>query len=312
MVVALACGEMQSEATKEPPPAPTNSCGGASNVETFAIDVIDLGEDDWQTLGYDLDGKITTKDSVDVCTGAVRTNQIDGDRGIDNAFGALVMPTLESSLQDPTPSPAITSAIASGRFTLQIQVTHLDDTPTQTCAGITAQIFASDRYDGATAPAFDATTDWPTLPNPAVFNAGYVQMGTVVLGANGGTTVPLHLVLENGNAFDLLIHQAIITFDHPSASEASNGVIAGVLDPEELMLAAEHGFPYPKACCVTDGCGNGWISTFQGWSDILKGRTNSPGVPCNAISFAIGFHARRVASPTKLAAPLPPPPPPCP
>jgi hypothetical protein len=327
LVVAFmttACGAEQALEDEVPPAEPTHACGD-SPMETFAIDSIDLGESDWQTVGYDLDGKITTKDSVDVCTfGGSRVGQADGDRGIDNAFGELMMPTLENALQDPTPSIAMTSAIASGRFTLQIQVTKLDDTPTQTCRGLYAQVFASDRYDATSAvPAFDETTDWPvmaeSLVDPstviggalAAFADGYVQAGTVVLGADGGVTVPLHLVLENGNALDVRVHQALITFDHVTAPEAAHGVLAGVLDPDEIMVAAEVGFPFPKACCGT-ACGQGWASIFHSWSDIGADRTNTPGVACNAISFAIGFHAKRVTNPTRVAAPLPAPPPPCP
>lgn len=319
--IVAACGATrEGVANRWPPAQPTGSCGGGSIVETFAIDSIDLGEGDWQTLGYDLDGKITTKNSTDVCTAAVRTNQVDGERGIDNAFGALLMPALATSLQDQAPSIAMTNAIASGRFTLQIQVTQLDDTPTQTCNGIGAQIFASDRYDVSAVPAFDETSDWPvmaeSLVDPtdltrvatAIFADGYVQTGTVVLGASGGVTVPIHLVLENGKAFDVLVHEALITFDHVTAREAAHGVIAGVLDPTEVARAAELSFPNP--CCGTD-CGQGWASIFASWCDIEADRTNTPGVSCDAISFAIGFHARRITNPTRVAAPLPTPPPPC-
>ena len=288
-------------------------------METFAIDSIDLGESDWQTLGYDLDGKLTTKDSTDVCgleSGAPLSNQIDGDEGIDDAFGSLVMPALEGSLADSTPSVALTSAIDAGRFTLQIQVRGLDDTPTQNCGGTAGQIFTSDAYP-AGAPTFDSATDWPvmseSLNDPSTIASGsrasfddvYVQSGTVVLGATGGVTVPLHLVLENGHAFDLLVHQALVTFDHVSAAEAANGVLAGVLDPKELTAAARKAFPSPTLC------GDGWFPS-RGWADIVSDRSNSRGVPCDAISFAIGFHARRVSNPTTVAAPLPVPPSPCP
>ena len=317
-LVAVACAQRTSiEVSREPPSRPPTSCSGGFTIETFALDSIDLGENDWLTLGYDLDGKLTTKDSNDVCTqhpGAPRTNQADGNGGIDNAFGALVLPMLEVSLGDPTPSVTATNAIRQGVFTSQIQVTDLDDTPIQTCDGIKGQVFTSDAYGAH--PAFDDTTDWPVLPESlndgasltagakAALADGYVQNGVVVLENWRDAPVPLHLVFD-GKTLDLSVHHAIITFDHADAPDASSGVLAGVLDTDELIAALA---PVLPPCCE-DGC---TADPIRDASDILSDATNAPGVPCDAISFAIGFHARRVANPTKVAAPLPPPPPSCP
>jgi hypothetical protein len=312
------CGQLAPGAgLRHPPPRPGAACPRGADVDTFAIDSIDLGESDWQTLGYDLDGKATTKDSTDVCllyTGAPKSNQADGEEGIDDAFGAIVTPVLQSALADPTPSATLTSAIEAGRFTLQIQVTGLDQTPTQTCHGLQAQTFTSDAYDGGT-PAFDTTTDWPVMSEAlqngsdissgakASFGNAYIVNGTFVAGSTGGVTVPLYLVLSDGTPVTLLVHQALLTFDVVSANEIGSGVLAGVLDTDELMKATGWGH-----VCLGGGI-NDWPRQAN---DILLDGTNPPGVPCNAISFAIGFHARRVANPTKVAPPLPPPPPPCP
>ena len=318
-VVLAHCGAtIEGDGGRHPPPRPGTPCVGGIDVETFAIDSIDLGESDWQTLGWDLDGKITTKDSTDVCiqeVGAPRVNQADGDEGIDDAFGYVLTPVLATSLQDPQISTTITSAIQSGRFTLQIQIVGLDDTPVQTCDGLKGQAFVSDSYGGV--PAFDATTDWPVMSaslndgatvasgSKYAFTDAYVQNGTFVAGASEAVTIALHVVLAD-RPLDLLVHHALLTFDHPNAQEATHGVLAGVLDPTELKTAVKYGLP---PCCLRV-CGNG--DPIGQASDILSDRTNAPGVACDAISFAIGFHARRVANPTKVAPPLPTPPPPCP
>ncbi len=319
------CGAtVEVDEGRRPPPRPGQSCEG-HGPETFAIDSIDLGENDWQTLGYDLDRKLTTKDSTDVCslhTGAPRSNQADGADGIDDAFGALFVPILEDVLADPQPSSTLTSAIRAGRFTLQLQIVGLDDTPTQTCDGLVGQAFSSDAYDAT--PTFDETTDWPvmseSLSDPTTVAAGskfafrdaYVQAGTFVAGARDDVDVPLHLVLENGNALDLLVHHALLTFDHATAPEAANGILAGVLDPEELLAAVEVAFRQElQPCCGLD-CGDGEGDEIRGMADMLADGTNLPGAACSSISFAIGFHARRVANPTSAAPPLPPPAPLCP
>jgi hypothetical protein len=61
---------------------------------------VDLGDgtvNDWMSIGFDLDGKCTTKTSTDVCTlapGAPKSTQVDGAGGIDNSWGENICPIL--------------------------------------------------------------------------------------------------------------------------------------------------------------------------------------------------------------------------
>lgn len=200
--LVIASGWMIADcSTPQPPPqhatVPPPPIGGApadlSRIETFAIDSIFLGDVDrngqgyepgdaglgacngttsrsapgiWKSFGYDLDDKITTKDSADVCTlhvGAPKDNQVDGLNGIDNAWGETVMPVATSATTGGTsPSGFETQQIQNGAWTLQLQVRGLPDAATPV-VGIAAQIFVSGTFDGGSAPAFDATTDWPVL-----------------------------------------------------------------------------------------------------------------------------------------------------
>ena len=79
------------------PPPPT-----ALRSVALVLTGVDLGDasaSDWATIGFDLDGKCSTKVSTDVCTlapGASKATQIDGNGGIDNSWGENICPILET------------------------------------------------------------------------------------------------------------------------------------------------------------------------------------------------------------------------
>jgi hypothetical protein len=315
------CSGSTASSVGEPPPKPSGPTTTSTNVETFALQTLLLGEYDrttkapsataWKSYGYNLDGKVTTKDSTDVCTAAVKTNQIDGNNGIDNAFGSVILPIIQTAASLQTPSDTISQAIDSGSFTIQIQVTGLDDTPTQTATGLSGQLFASGKYDGAGAPAFDSTTDWPVEPsllaNPTdvtksqiVFTDSYVVNGTFVSGdlSTGGVKVAVSLVFQ-GVALTLTVNHAVVTFDHTDANTAGNGTIAGVIDTGELIT----GLKQVAGRISASLCGSAFDGIAQQItqaSDIMKDGTNNPGATCDGISIGLGFVGKKVANPTKI------------
>jgi hypothetical protein len=241
--------------------------------------------------------------------GETAANVIDGFEGRDNAWGSVVLPTFGTTFGSTHPSDDQTQAIHAGKWTLQIRVTGLDGTPTQTALGLSAQVFASDALGAdAGSPAFDPTMTWP-VSNDSVdggdvnagvvgaFSDGYVTGGTFVAGAFSHVTVPLHLGVR-GAILSLRVHEAIVTFNVTSADEIQSGVLAGVLDPSELA-AAMQGTYYRTYCNGTPPDND----TFARAVDILADRTNKQGAPCVAVSFAIGFHGKRIANPTSVAPP---------
>ena len=308
----------------QPPAKPSGPVTTSTNVETFAVQKLLLGESDrtgtpsqsaWKSYGYNLDGKTTTKDSTDVCTlhtGAPKQNQADGTNGIDNSFGQVILPIIQTAASLPTPSDTISSAIDSGSFTIQIQVTGLDDTATQTATGLTGQLFASGAYDNGT-PAFDSTTDWPVtgllLNDPTNIASGskikftdaYVSNGTFVSGdlAAGGITVTISLVFQ-GVPLALSVNHAVITFDHTTANDAANGTIAGVIDTEQLIT----GLKSVAGRISASLCGSafdGIADQIRQASDIMVDGTNAPGAACTGISIGLGFVGKKIANPTKVA-----------
>jgi hypothetical protein len=104
----------------------------------------------------------------------------------------------------------------------------------------------------------------------------------------------------------LIIHQPILTFDHASHSEAINGTIAGVLDTEEFIDGLR-----AVGRKNTSLCGSAFApveDAIRQCADILVDGSNRPNVPCSAISIGLGFDAKLIANPTKVA-PMPDPPP---
>jgi hypothetical protein len=78
----------------------------------------------WKQIGFNLDGKVTTAISTDVCQlvpGAVPAEQDDGQDGIDNSFGENICPILDP-LRETACSTGISQAYivteASGSGTL--------------------------------------------------------------------------------------------------------------------------------------------------------------------------------------------------
>ncbi|HEY1960208.1 MAG TPA: hypothetical protein VGH28_31580 [Polyangiaceae bacterium] len=319
-----------TDAGPTPPPPPD---GGAptSNVLTFAIQTVSLGEADragtpspsaWKNYGYDVDGLVTTSSDTNVCTlhtGAPKANQADGTGGIDNAWGAVLLPILETAASLPTPSATESAAIDSGIWTMQIQVTGLSDDPQQNALGLSSQIFLSGQYPSGT-PAFDMTTDWPVLSTSVVdgqtiasgstvkFASSYVSNGTFVSGAGPGVLV--FTLSFGGAALPITIHDAVLTFDHVDHADAADGTISGVIDTQEFIDTMQ-----VVAGTISQSlCGSafdGIAEQLRQAQDILQDGTNTAGVSCDGISIGLGFTAKLVANPTTVVQAPPPPPNPC-
>ena len=324
--------------TGTPPAKPSSPPTGDTSTKTFAIQRIFLGEaarsggapsnQAWKKFGYNLDGKITVSTSSDVCTrakGAPSSNQVDGDLGIDNAFGAVFLPILQSAASINDPSTQASAQYQSGKNTNQISIKGLDADPAQTALGLVGGVFPSLDYKGDSVvavpfPGFGPTTDWPVRVEgladgltiaggpKLAFGDGYVSSGTFV---GGGGDFPFSISF-GGLEVPIFIHHAVVTFDHSAPGTAANGTIAGVLDTEELIT----GMKKIAGQISTTLCGSqfdGIAQQIRQASDIMVDLSNPAGANCNAISIGLGFEATLIANPTKIAKdPLPVPPNPCP
>jgi len=306
------------------PPVEEGTPTTATDERTFALNSISLGEADragnknkdaWKKYGYNLDGLITSvtdtksPDLARVCKraqGAPATVHQDGDDGIDNAFGKEILKLLDPFT--PTPSKSLTDAIIKGDFTILLKITGLTDDAAQTNTGLSGTLLVGGDY-GDTPPAFDKTTDWPYRQDPQVpITGAYINKGTFVNG-KGGATVKLTLSIS-GQALSLTINRAIISFKHNGAT-LDEGTIAGVINTEEFVS----GISAVAGRFSTDLCSGSTVEGIKGSirqaSDMLANGTQDPNANCDGISVGIGFTAKEVAKPTKIAAEGTPPPDPC-
>jgi hypothetical protein len=317
---------MPRDASLPPPPAPGGPPvappdAGTTTTTTeqnFATKTLFMGDTDrngvanlnaWKSFGYDMDGKTTTAVSTDVCTlfaGAPKSTQIDGDNGIDNSFGANILPILLTTAGADF-STKINASIAAGNFTFLYDVTGLDGTPSQTATGLHGFFDLGDPF-GQTAPTFTTADDWPVDPtslndpsNPRSskypWATAYVTGGLFVSGPPSGTIVlPLSM---GGAALPVTIHQAVITWQSVPG-QAANGTIAGVLDTEEFIAALQQAAGRISTSLCAGQAFDSIASQIRQASDILKDGSNAAGVACDGISIGLGFNAVQIALPSRV------------
>jgi len=311
----------------QPPDRPDGASPGDGDGTAMAVSELFLGDTDrngspnpsaWKTYGFDLDGTISTKDSTNLCKpnagGSPSSVYPDGENGIDNAFGKLLLPIITGLAQDA--SAQINESIAGGAFTIIVNVEDLGSG--QNYDPLTAGLFAGvTLVDDPTAtmpteltPKWDGTDLWPVAPellnagNPGdncqettctskvVFNQAYMTDGTFVSGSPGNLDLNLSVA---GFSLNLTIAQAVIAMDvAEDRSGADNGVIAGVIPVEQLIAELKK-----IAGSFDEGLCSG--TTFDSLadqirqaSDIMSDGTQDPNATCDAISIGLGFNAKPV------------------
>ena len=348
------CANLPATACLPPPPPPE---GGAPATITkshnYALHQLFLGDTDragitnadaWKDFGYNLDGKVTTAASTDVCklvAGSTKQVQIDGKGGIDNSFGANIMPIIGTL--DSTAGNQLNASIQGGSFSIFTYVTGFDDSAGNhtSATGLKGVLLAGGKYslDGGV-PAWDTTTVWPVLPDPGLITgcvpysatgASGCPAGTDPIGGakirfdkafqtNGtfvnGTPAPLTLSLSiGGQSLSLSIASAVITFDPKAPGEVTNGTIAGVLETEALINGLRSVAGNISTSLCTGSAFQAIALQIQQTSDILidgnSNVTNTTGTTCNGISIGLGINSVEIAAPTTIAAATPPAPDKC-
>lgn len=313
----------------KPPPGPDTT---STDERTFAINALLLGDTArgstttsttaWKDFGFDIDGKCSDSKSTDVCTrasGAPSSIQQDGNLCRDNSFGANILPIIQSAGSIPNPSQTISDSIAKGSFTIQLKIKGLTGMSKQTNTALSAQLFASGAFDDMTmkAPTFALTDDWPVRPellndgktiasgSKVTFPGSYITNGTFVT-PTGAITISL---VFQGVALDIQIVKAVIVMDIDGAN-ATNGTIAGVIPTEKLIGGLQQvAGRISKSLCGS--AFDGIAQQIRQTSDILSDGSNTAGKACDAISIGLGFTAKQIANPTKVATLGTPPPDPC-
>ena len=295
------------------PPGPGAMKAGDGDGVVLAISKLYLGDTDrsgnpdtsngWKHFGFNLDGKVSTKSSTDLCKpilmAAPSDVYPDGDKGIDNSFGAKILPILLGFAPDA--GDKVNQSISDGKFTILMKLDKLG-------SGTDYNPIAGMLYGGGdlgAAPKFDGTDKWPLInellnngnpDDPKVkFPKSYVANNTWVsspftAGANTGV---INLTLSiAGYDLTLTINSAIVAMDLKADHKgATNGTIAGIIETEAFI-----GELKKVAGSVDKGLCSG--ATFDSIadqlrqaSDILADGTQDPTKACSGISIGLGFDA---------------------
>ena len=314
-------GEAPAGDPKKPPKAGPETPGDGPGV-TLAIRKLYLGDTDrdgkpstsaWEDFGYDLDNKISTATSKDLCKPAAGAKGADvypdGTDGIDNSFGANIM-TLITTLA-PDASTQINDSIEGGAFTILLKMEDMG-------TGDSYNPLLTKLYGGAklvdangmeVAPKWDGSDQWPVfsellnggnIDDPKVqFPKSYVvkdeQTGarTWVSGTSG--EIALNLSIQ-GFSLALTIGQAVISAEVPSDNKsATNGTIAGIINTEQLIseLAKVAGSFSPDLC-PPSATFESLAQQIRQASDILTSGSQDPSKECDGISIGLGFEMSAV------------------
>jgi hypothetical protein len=331
------CSQLPASDCLPPPPVPTGApMQSHPTPHNYALHKLFLGDTDrsmnpsmtaWQSYGYNLDGKVTTASSTDVCTlvpGSSKQVQVDGNGGIDNSFGSQIMPIIITL--DATASQTLNDDINTGSFTVMTYVVGFDDSAsnTTTATGLTGVLLAGAKYsaDGGV-PAWNTTTNWPVLPDQGLisgctstggcpsgtdpianavvkFNGAFQTKGTFVSGAPNPLTLSLSI---GGQELSLNIASAVISFDPLMPGSVTNGTIAGVLDTTQLIAGLMNVAGNISTSLCSGSAFQSIAMQIEQTSDILLNGTtvsNTSGSQCNAISIGLGFSSDEIAIPNSM------------
>ncbi|UQA60576.1 hypothetical protein [Polyangium aurulentum] len=253
---------------------------------------------EWKKVGYNLDNKVSTGSSDDVCQpnagGSPQTAFPDGDEGIDNSFGKNLLPTILSLY--PMWVKDINNGIMNGNFTALVKLMCLP--PSGDVPQFTTKLFGATKL--AMAPKWDGTDKWPvepghlsdpmdpesssiTFPNSSVigatFDAG--KNGTFIL------SVPIKTASKS-TSIKLTLYSAQMKMTlADDRKSATAGMIGGVLNTEEFVAEIK------KVGDLLGLCGNplfdNLVTQVRQASDIMDDGTQDPGKTCNGISMGLGF-----------------------
>jgi hypothetical protein len=318
------------------PPASTGSATTAMTPQNFALHTLQLGDTDragnasqtaWESYGFDIDGKLTTVQSTDVCTrfqGAPSSVQQDGPGGVDNSFGSNILPLVQTVAGNGLDA-TLNNTINGGSFTVMFDITGLTSDPMQTNTALSAQLFGGGKFasadGGAAMPTWTTADNWPViaqlLNDPTSVAGGskikfpdaFIVNGTWVSGTPIAT-LSLQLTFS-GQSLTLNVHQATITMQHSAAAHMTNGTIAGVITTSELITSLMAIAGHLSTSLCGGAAFNSIATQIEQDSDIIHDGSNVMGTPCDAISIGLGFTADQIGEPKDVAVPPAPSPNPC-
>lgn len=343
LVLATACSVYDPSAiggglagVPDRPPASTSSKSDGEEA-VFALRNISLDHsgDRWRRFGLDLDGMHTTSpDDVSECVATDGTSAVDGERGIDNAFGQHVLPTVVGLISCLEDNIALNQGLGLGTVLLRLREwngtpndakvdvsvvsavdgTSLDDASRVAWGGSSGATLMLPGSDvDAPSPAWDG--DDLFFVDPASVVAGdidyalvwktdaYISNGRVVLPLDTATTF---VFLTGPGSFSLSLDGFLIADISEDGQTLTKGLIAGRYSAAEIVATLE-----PLGICDEDFRQSVTSLLTENLDVRIDPTFGSPNEPCTASSVAFSFQGIRARIAEGLAPVALPVPDPC-
>lgn len=273
----------------------------------------------WKQFGRNIDGKISTAASLDLCQPLANANKAsvypDGNSGIDNAFSKNILPIFLGLV--PNVSDSVNQSIANGSFTIEVDLVNL--APAADQGPFTARLYTGTQLGSA--PKFDGTDCWPVAPegltNAQDITSAKVGFSTAQLTSNAFASGPTAAafpvtITVQGFPLSLNLHDVQVTADlNAMHDDTVDGQISGILDVTELSDTVRQLAGSFDASLCNGATIDSILTQIRQASDILLDGTQDPQKSCEGISIGLGFKAHVVTF-GAVGPASPPPPKPCP
>jgi hypothetical protein len=266
----------------------------------------------WKKYGENIDGIASSRDkNQGECRpldGASPANRDDGDDGIDNSFGHVLVPFIAPFVGDAT--EVASAAIEAGGRTPIILVgawPHGEDARAiDTGFAYAEKTSTPPRWDGTDARSLAAS--WTNGARPAVsFANAYACDHELASGeATAAIQIELRVLHDDTGILRVALHRPHIRMTIAPDGRTATGYFSGVLATEEVTRAFQDvAGAISKELCSGSTL-DSVIRQIREASDILVDGSQDPNQDCNGISLGMGFEAV-AATPSDIAPAEPPP-----
>lgn len=297
------------------PPEGTSSPEDSEEA-VFALRNVSLDQsgERWRRFGLDLDGMNSSSvEAPHECLAADGEPVLDGERGIDNAFGQFVLPTVLDLLPCLEDNIALHQGLGLGTVLLRIRewngtpndaqvdvsvVSAVDGTSLDDVSGLRwfgALLLTADASEEAPPPAWDGDDVFFVDPGslvagdinyPLVWKTdAYISSGRVVLPVDTATTF---LFLTGPGSFGLSLNGYLVADISEDGQTLEKGLLAGRFSGGELVATLE-----PLGLCdeaIRDPVTALLTSNLDLRIDPELGTSDDP---CTASSVAFSFQGIR-------------------
>ncbi|MBX3181635.1 MAG: hypothetical protein KIT72_12790 [Polyangiaceae bacterium] len=283
--------------SRRPPPRPTSPDDLGIGPKVFVLRdiVIDQSPNLWETIGYDLDGLCSKppEHPVECMAAGASQPELDGQEGVDNAFGHVVVPILK--VADADLQEGARKSQREGRSAIVVHLSNYNGFPNDPSVRVWLGQAREAIPAGATEPgmpAWDGQDSFYVVdsafrngdlnePNIDDDNA-YVADNRLVMRLPDRAPFPFQT--SNGTVV-LTLTDAFLTGTIEADGSLTDVILAGRWAVQDILAAVEL-----VGMCPSDVTYTLIENLLNNNADIRSTPgTGGPGAVCNAISIGLGF-----------------------